>query len=154
MYEYQMIFITKAWHSRGQRFDPAYLHQKHSISLEIECSSILFSLFCAGHFPLGQQTFSISSFLTAERKKLWHLSKKKEQEANVFHTRFACVWDVMKTAGKFQRQCVGILLRIWPLQRQGKKRSGWRRFASSMLQLFRYIILSVACLSFSMPLMK
>ena len=23
-----MIFITKAWHSRGQRFDPAYLHQK------------------------------------------------------------------------------------------------------------------------------
>ena len=23
-----MIFNTKAWHSRGQRFDPAYLHQK------------------------------------------------------------------------------------------------------------------------------
>ena len=23
-----MIFITKAWHSRGQRFDPAYLHHK------------------------------------------------------------------------------------------------------------------------------
>ena len=23
-----MIFITKAWHSRGQRFDPAYLHQR------------------------------------------------------------------------------------------------------------------------------
>ena len=22
-----MIFIAKAWHSRGQRFDPAYLHQ-------------------------------------------------------------------------------------------------------------------------------
>ena len=43
------------WHSRGQRFDPAYLHQKHSISLEIECFSILFSLFCAGRFCLGQQ---------------------------------------------------------------------------------------------------
>ena len=43
------------WHSRGQRFDPAYLHQKHSISLEIECFSILFSLFYAGHFRLGQQ---------------------------------------------------------------------------------------------------
>ena len=27
-YKYQMIFIIKAWHSRGQRFDPAYLHQK------------------------------------------------------------------------------------------------------------------------------
>ena len=50
-------------------------------------------------------------FLTVGRKKLWHLSKKKEQEANVFHTRFVCVWDVMKAAGKFQRQCVGILLR-------------------------------------------
>ena len=23
-----MIFIFKAWHSRGQRFDPAYLHKK------------------------------------------------------------------------------------------------------------------------------
>ena len=43
------------WHSRGQRFDPAYLHQKHSISLEIECFSILFSLFCTGRFHLGQQ---------------------------------------------------------------------------------------------------
>ena len=43
------------WHSRGQRFDPAYLHQKHSISFEIECFSILFSLFCAGRFHLGQQ---------------------------------------------------------------------------------------------------
>ena len=43
------------WHSRGQRFDPAYLHQKHSISLEIECFSILFSLFCTGRFCLGQQ---------------------------------------------------------------------------------------------------
>ena len=28
---------------------------KHSISLEIECLSILFSLFCAGRFRLGQQ---------------------------------------------------------------------------------------------------
>ena len=37
-------------------------------------------------------------FLTVGRKKLWHLSKKKEQEANVFHTSFVCVWDVMKTA--------------------------------------------------------
>ena len=45
----------RQWHSRGQRFDPAYLHQQHSISLEIECCSILFSPFCAGHFRLGQQ---------------------------------------------------------------------------------------------------
>ena len=54
-------------------------------------------------------------FLTAGRKKLWHLSKKKEQEANVFHTRFVCVWDVMKTAGKFQRQCAEACLMkvIW-----------------------------------------
>ena len=50
-------------------------------------------------------------FLTVGRKKLWHLLKKKEQEANVFHTSFVCVWDVMKTAGKFQKPCVGILLR-------------------------------------------
>ena len=46
---------SRRWHSRGQRFDPAYLHQKHSVSFEIECFSILFSLFCAGHFRLGQQ---------------------------------------------------------------------------------------------------
>ena len=30
-------------------------------------------------------------FLTAGRKKLWHLSKKKEQETNVFHTSFVCL---------------------------------------------------------------
>ena len=29
-----MIFIAKAWHSRGQRFDPAYLHQIESEALE------------------------------------------------------------------------------------------------------------------------
>ena len=49
------------WHSRGQRFDPAYLHQKHSISFEIECFSILFSLFCTGHFRLGHQMDNRSS---------------------------------------------------------------------------------------------
>jgi len=54
---YVTVLLGRAleWHSRGQRFDPAYLHQKHSISFEIECFSILFSLFCAGHFRLGQQ---------------------------------------------------------------------------------------------------
>ena len=34
---------------------PLISTKKHSISLEIECFSILFSLFCAGHFRLGQQ---------------------------------------------------------------------------------------------------
>ena len=98
---------------------PLISTKKHSISFEIECFSILFSLFCAGLFSPwttnGQQTFSISSFLTVGRKKLWHLSKKKEQEANVYHTRFVCVWDVMKTAGKFQRQCAEACLMkvIW-----------------------------------------
>ena len=43
------------WHSRGQRFDPAYLHQKPSISFGIDGFSIFFSLFCAGRFCLGQQ---------------------------------------------------------------------------------------------------
>ena len=43
------------WHSRGQRFDPAYLHQKPSISFGIDGFSILSSLFCAGRFHLGQQ---------------------------------------------------------------------------------------------------
>ena len=43
------------WHSRGQRFDPAYLHQKPSISFGIDGFSIFFSLFCAGNFRLGQQ---------------------------------------------------------------------------------------------------
>ena len=34
---------------------PLISTKKHSISFEIECFSILFSLFCAGHFHLGQQ---------------------------------------------------------------------------------------------------
>ena len=34
---------------------PLISTKKHSISLGIECFSILFSLFCAGHFHLGQQ---------------------------------------------------------------------------------------------------
>ena len=45
----------RQWHSRGQRFDPAYLHQKPSISNEIDGFSIFFSLFCTGRFHLGQQ---------------------------------------------------------------------------------------------------
>ena len=28
LHKYQAIFVFKAWHSRGQRFDPAYLQQK------------------------------------------------------------------------------------------------------------------------------
>jgi hypothetical protein len=49
------------------------------------------------------------------KEEVMDLSKKKEQEANVFHTRFVCVWDVMKTAGKFQRQCAEACLMkvIW-----------------------------------------
>ena len=34
---------------------PLISTKKHSISFEIECFSILFSLFCAGRFRLGQQ---------------------------------------------------------------------------------------------------
>ena len=58
------------WHSRGQRFDPAYLHQKHSISFEIECFFYTFqSVLCWAFSPWttnGQQTFLISSFLLRE----------------------------------------------------------------------------------------
>ena len=58
------------WHSRGQRFDPAYLHQKPSISFGIDGFSIFFQpVLCWAFLPWttnGQQTFSISSFLLRE----------------------------------------------------------------------------------------
>ena len=83
-----MIFITKAWHSRGQRFDPAYLHQKTLDFVRNRVFFLLFGLFCVRYFGLGQQMdnkrFTVSSFLTAERKNKWHLSKKNEQKTNIF----------------------------------------------------------------------
>ena len=106
----------RQWHSRGQRFDPAYLHQKnHRFHLKSMVFLYFSACFVLGVFTLDNKwTTDLLNFffLTAGRKKLWHLSKEKEQGANVFHARFVCVWDVMKTAGKFQRQCAGILLRI------------------------------------------
>ena len=42
LHKYQMIFITKAWHSRGQRFDPAYLHQKANEKAEKVREIVLF----------------------------------------------------------------------------------------------------------------
>ena len=41
--------------------------------------------------------------------------KEEGTRANVFHTRFVCVWGVMKTAGKFQKQCAEACLMkvIW-----------------------------------------
>ena len=100
------------WHSRGQRFDPAYLHQKTLDFVRNRVFFLLFGLFCVRHFGLGQQMdnkrFTVSSFLTAERKNKWHLSKKNEQKTNIFHSRFVCVWVVMKAANKSLRLCVGI----------------------------------------------
>ena len=87
---------------------------KHSISFEIECFLYFSACFVLGIFALDNKwttDLHYFFFLTAGRKKLWHLSKKKEQGANVFHTSFVCVWDVMKAADKFQKQCAGILLR-------------------------------------------
>ena len=74
------------WHSRGQRFDPAYLHQKHSISLEIECFSILFGLFCAGHFRLGQQMDNRpSQFLNCT-----HKNGQEEKQESKKQDKSAC----------------------------------------------------------------
>ena len=62
LHKYQMIFITKAWHSRGQRFDPAYLHQIESKALEenpeIARFQDFFSLFILKLFGVSGAVFS------------------------------------------------------------------------------------------------
>ena len=55
-----MIFITKAWHSRGQRFDPAYLHQighpKYGKILKTLSFQNFFLLFCSEYpFKIGSR---------------------------------------------------------------------------------------------------
>ena len=66
-------------------------------------------------FVLG--IFTLDNKWTTDLLNFFFLTagRKKEQEANVFHTRFVCVWNVMKTAGKFQRQCAEACLMkvIW-----------------------------------------
>ena len=103
-----MAFKRSAVRSRLSPPKNTRFHLKSSVFLYFSVCFVL------GIFTLDNKwTTDLLNFffLTAGRKKLWYLSKEKEQGANVFHTSFVCVWDVMKAADKFQRQCAGILLR-------------------------------------------
>ena len=75
------------WHSRGQRFDPAYLHQKHSISLEIECFFYTFQpVLCWAFLPWttnGQQTFSISFFFLLWEGRSYGICQRRNNHAGL-----------------------------------------------------------------------
>ena len=63
-----MIFITKVWHSRGQRFDPAYLHHRKSHRKP-------FGLLCFSLFVGKFQTF-YAKMNFAQNRQNWVLSTK------------------------------------------------------------------------------
>ena len=78
--KYNVYTLKSRWHSRGQRFDPAYLHQNTVFHFEIRCFSNFLALFC---FSIGTEvrlpvdhnilyTARIKTSLSPEEKGLFH----------------------------------------------------------------------------------